>query len=529
MTTLVPKFQQNGTGAVNRAINLKLAETVSITDFGAVGDGTTDNTAAIQAALDYAAISGGTVIVPAGYTYAIAGNLSVEDTVSVCLVGQGNTTAGAGKGSILKFTGSAGTSLIDARSSYGFMLSNIYINQTNAAFAGVVVNLGHSTLAMDAAYAIIKENIFSTAAAVPVIDVTKAIIITIENNNFSGGSYAIRCSSNYANVININKNAFRAQTQMPISNVSTGSTNWNIVGNTFEPLSTGAAGAFSTTGLVGLNFTGNYCGDTNTTGTWITLSGGCAGGIIASNSFGYGAYGISSTGTNQALLISSNSFSNVATSDILITGATTYGDITNNYHYLSTAAITGTVATGRYMSSSASGSVWRGSNTLSSSVPNGIGFSASELESGVLFKINSSGSVIYPLVIKGHVSQSVAVTEWRDSTETAVARVAANGNLTNTNNSYGAISDKTLKENIVAATPKLDDLMKVQVKTFNFISDETKAKQIGVIAQEIETVFPSIVETDNDGIKSVKYSVLVPMLVKAIQELKAEVDLLKAH
>ena len=33
MTTLIPKFQQNGIGAVNRAINLKLAESVSIKDF----------------------------------------------------------------------------------------------------------------------------------------------------------------------------------------------------------------------------------------------------------------------------------------------------------------------------------------------------------------------------------------------------------------------------------------------------------------------------------------------------------------
>jgi hypothetical protein len=33
MATLIPKFKQTGTGAVNRAINLKLAETVSVKDF----------------------------------------------------------------------------------------------------------------------------------------------------------------------------------------------------------------------------------------------------------------------------------------------------------------------------------------------------------------------------------------------------------------------------------------------------------------------------------------------------------------
>ena len=51
MATLIPKYDQGDTGAVNRPINLKLAETVSVEDFGAVGNGITDDSAAIQAAI----------------------------------------------------------------------------------------------------------------------------------------------------------------------------------------------------------------------------------------------------------------------------------------------------------------------------------------------------------------------------------------------------------------------------------------------------------------------------------------------
>ena len=116
-----------------------------------------------------------------------------------------------------------------------------------------------------------------------------------------------------------------------------------------------------------------------------------------------------------------------------------------------------------------------------------------------------------------------------NDTSTLCFAVAGNGNVTNTNNSYGAISDGSLKENIVDATPKLTDLMQVRVRNFNLKADETKAKQIGVVAQELEQVFPSMIEENADGIKSVKYSVFVPMLVKAIQELKAELDATKAE
>ena len=78
--------------------------------------------------------------------------------------------------------------------------------------------------------------------------------------------------------------------------------------------------------------------------------------------------------------------------------------------------------------------------------------------------------------------------------------------------------------------------MQLLVRNFNMIGEELK--QIGFVAQEIEQVFPGLVDNtpdrDEDGndlgtvTKGVKTSILIPILVKAIQELKAELDELKA-
>jgi hypothetical protein len=115
--------------------------------------------------------------------------------------------------------------------------------------------------------------------------------------------------------------------------------------------------------------------------------------------------------------------------------------------------------------------------------------------------------------------------------------IRGDGNVYNVNNTYGAISDVKLKENIVDATPKLANLMQVKVRNYNMIGDTTK--QIGVVAQELETVFPAMVDEtpdrDSEGndlgttTKSVKYSVFVPMLIKAIQEQQALIQTLTAR
>ena len=101
---------------------------------------------------------------------------------------------------------------------------------------------------------------------------------------------------------------------------------------------------------------------------------------------------------------------------------------------------------------------------------------------------------------------------------TRILYIAQNGDLYNRNNTYGSFSDIRLKENIIDATPKLQDLLKVRVVNYNLKGSTNK--QIGVLAQELEEIFPGLVETENSGekYKSVKYSCINIMLVKALQE-----------
>jgi hypothetical protein len=117
---------------------------------------------------------------------------------------------------------------------------------------------------------------------------------------------------------------------------------------------------------------------------------------------------------------------------------------------------------------------------------------------------------------------------------TVQIRFTNSGQVYNTSGTYGTISDIKLKENIVDATPKLDSLLQLKVRNFTLKADETKAKQLGFVAQEVQEVFPSCVESFDDidpdtkektgETLTVKTAILIPMLVKAIQELNAKVD-----
>ena len=123
------------------------------------------------------------------------------------------------------------------------------------------------------------------------------------------------------------------------------------------------------------------------------------------------------------------------------------------------------------------------------------------------------------------------------ATNTFVVRT--NGNVGNTNNDYGSLSDVKLKENIVDATSQWEDIKGIRVRKYNF-KEETGHEtftQLGVIAQEVETVSPGLIteapDLDEQGndlgtvTKSVSYSVLYMKAVKALQEAQTRIETLE--
>jgi hypothetical protein len=116
--------------------------------------------------------------------------------------------------------------------------------------------------------------------------------------------------------------------------------------------------------------------------------------------------------------------------------------------------------------------------------------------------------------------------------------------LTANSGTVSVFSDIRLKTNITNASPKLNDLMKLNVVNYEFVGEyNVLGKQLGFIAQEVEQIFPSLVreqdtrQYDEQGnyikgyedTKILKVGMEFAMLVKAMQEQQSIIDSLKSE
>lgn len=139
-------------------------------------------------------------------------------------------------------------------------------------------------------------------------------------------------------------------------------------------------------------------------------------------------------------------------------------------------------------------------------------------------KVASGGNTIYASVIATGASYGSHYQALNNAT--LVYQVAANGQISSTSTTITSISDQRMKENIRPLSDGLAAINTLQPRMFDW--KEGKGRNVkndrGFIAQEFETVFPDMIEEWKDGDETYKAlrADLIPVLVKAVQELSAQ-------
>lgn len=91
------------------------------------------------------------------------------------------------------------------------------------------------------------------------------------------------------------------------------------------------------------------------------------------------------------------------------------------------------------------------------------------------------------------------------------------------------VSDQRLKENISLLEGSLDGLVKLNGYSFTMKGDDKAVIEYGLMAQEVETVFPHLVTTQDDGFKTLNYIGLIAPLVEATKAQQALIDAQRAQ
>ena len=173
----------------------------------------------------------------------------------------------------------------------------------------------------------------------------------------------------------------------------------------------------------------------------------------------------------------------------------------------------------------------------------------------VTLSVGAHGHAVYPSVHGLHVEADSAIGargdlngDWRagrdfyilrnlqvEGTATLVGNTSFAGNVwvggnVSVTGTVTAASDQKLKTEIYAIENPLEKLTLLSGKTFRWrqpLSEEDEGVQMGLIAQDVQKVFPEIVREGRDGLLRVAYMSLIAPIIEAIKLLKTEIENLK--
>ena len=294
-----------------------------------------------------------------------------------------------------------------------------------------------------------------------------------------------------------------------------------------------------------LNVAGNFevSGDLTVTGDDITLGTNTAGHVLVADGTNYNPVALSNDATiasSGALTIANAAVSldklaaNCINTSKIISGAVTTAELGDDAvtaaKLASNAVVNASVASGAAIDATkiADGTVtsteFQYINTLSSNAQTQLNNAYSSTDSGLTMQ--NVNSVRRGASDTGITNESTKIGFYVGSVEKAYldsdGDFVADGNV-------GAYSDVSLKEDIYQIENALEKVN--NLRGVHFTRKDTQAKEIGVVANEVEKIIPELVADHQDedlgSIKVMKYANTVGLLIEAVKELSNQVEDLK--
>lgn len=287
----------------------------AITDFGAVGDGSTDDTAAWAKAVTAAASKPAAIYLPRGFDSYVANGINANNSAGLQIIG------GAGPYSPNSNTPlpriwtnrSDGGALLSVQSSRNVCLRGVNLYHggpygISASCIDASGSVGTPTQMLEISYCVVQA-ITNAGSNVLLVRGKDNVNPLLEHSQFIGGNYGIlglESAADFCNAVNVRACAFQLQGLAAVANMGQGI---NIAGNAFEPLAGGTLrGIWLQFPAQGVNIAGNVFEDATASSGYCLIQGN---GInIAGNIF-YGpnnGTGVQLVGSTDGAHIAGNLF-----------------------------------------------------------------------------------------------------------------------------------------------------------------------------------------------------------------------------